>query len=145
MFLEEKVILTKNSPIIKHSKEATQANKEGKEFYISQEDLDEALQDSIEFPYSQKPIPTNRFGEDPITVFGFGEFAKKYGEFLKDATINEMPIVLVGKYYVDKQSQFARKVWFWNLDGGSFLGGDGRFLRGSYGLRGVRGEDALAN
>ena len=141
----DKVILTKNPPIMKHPKEATQAQRDGKESCINQEDLDEALKNSVEIPYSQKPIPTNRFGENEITLFAFGDNAKLYGEFLKDARINEMPIVLVGKDYVDKQdSPFARKVWFRDLGCRSNLYGYLMYLHVHGGSRGVRSEVALA-
>jgi len=142
---KDKVIFTKNSPIMLHPKEATQAHRDGKEFYVSQEDLDEALTNSIEIPYSQKPIPTNRFGQDEITLFAFGDNAKSYGEFLKDAKINEMPIVSASKDYADKQSQtFARKLWFRGLGGRSGLGGCSGSLHSDYRSRGVRSEVASA-
>ncbi|PIN89646.1 hypothetical protein COU57_05800 [Candidatus Pacearchaeota archaeon CG10_big_fil_rev_8_21_14_0_10_32_14] len=105
--------------------------KEGKEFYVSEEDLDKALHNSIEIPYDQKPIPSNRFGEDPITVFAVGDEkkAQDYGAFLKDAKINEMPIYIVGKNHVDKPTlPFARKLWLRSLDGRSELDGDNRNL-----------------
>lgn len=137
----DKVIFTKNSPIMKHPKEATQAHREGEEFYVDNQEVEEALESAIEVSYSQKPIPTNRFGESEIAVFAFGDEkkAQEYGAFLEEAGINEMPLWIVDQAYVDKEElPFARKLWFWDLVNGSDLNGYSRLLHYNNRVRGVR-------
>ena len=136
----DKVIFTKNSPIMKHAIEATQANRDGKEFYVDEQEVQKALGDSIDVSYSQKPIPTKRFGENEITVFAFGDEkkAQEYGAFLKEAGISEMPLWIVDNKYVNEQeNSFARKLWFRILDVRSVLGGDGGLYYDNR-VRGVR-------
>ena len=138
----DKVIFTKNSPIMKHAIEATQANRDGKEFYVDEQEVQKALGDSIDVSYSQKPIPTKRFGENEITVFAFGDEkkAQEYGAFLKEAGISEMPLWIVDNKYVNEQENFfVRKLWFRYLGNWSVLDGDNRYLYCDYRVRGVRG------
>lgn len=123
--------LTKNSPIMANSKKATQCHRNGKEFYLTPEQVEQALADSVEL--SVKALPTDRFGEDEITAYAFGEDAKKYGEFLKENAIDSMPI-----WTADIQDKaFARQMWFHRLDISSELGG-GRGLGCSGRVRGVQ-------
>ncbi|MAG79178.1 hypothetical protein CMI40_02270 [Candidatus Pacearchaeota archaeon] len=68
-------------------------NKVDSRFYINnEEEVEKSLENSINVPYDQESIPTNRFGEEEITNFCFGKSAKDYGLFLKDAGINEMAL-----------------------------------------------------
>lgn len=126
--------LTKNSPIMANAKNATDCHRNGKEFYLTAEQVEQALGDSVAL--SVNSIPTNRFGDCDITGYAFGEDAKKYGEFLKEFGIDSMPIWTVEV----KDKAFARQVWFYGLDG------DGSALGGKWGLdwngrvRGVRGS-----
>ncbi|MFA5992503.1 MAG: hypothetical protein WC796_02225 [Candidatus Pacearchaeota archaeon] len=117
------VFFTKCSPVIENSTEATQAHKEVKEFYPTAEQIERAIDPSVCFkvPYGQKPIPTNRFGEDPLTVFAFEDWAESYGEFLanlKSPTIPWMPVRLVVRAYASEQlGVFARQNWLYGLGG----------------------------
>jgi len=101
--------LTKASPIMINPKKATDCHRDGKDFYLNQEQLEQALADS--FPISENPIPTNRFGEEGLTTYAFGESAKQYGEFLKEAGIKDMPIWLADI----QEKPFVRPVWFCRL------------------------------
>ena len=135
--------LVRNSPILTSARQATQAHRDGKEFYATQEQVDEALKDSVKFPEKYVEIPVKRFGEDELTVFVIGggdsKKAEVYGNFLKDAGIKAMPVYVVDKDNVNEQNTpFARQLWFWSLVGGSVLDGDGRDLGGDCGVRGVR-------
>lgn len=125
--------LTKISYISANAKEATNCHRNGEDFYLSNEQVEQALSDSVEL--SVKSVPTNRFGDCDITLYAFGKDAKKYGELLREAGIKEMPICTV-----DLQDKpFARKVWFrWLGDGRSELSCDYRSLRGGGRVRGVR-------
>ena len=91
---EKGVFLVRNSPIMSHAKEATEVfNRIGKEFYLTNKQVEKALADSVNLEGGA--IPTNRFGEDKRSVFAFGEDARAYGEFLRDARIKEMPIFIL--------------------------------------------------
>lgn len=129
------IFLVRNSPIMANAKEATQAHREGREFYLTNEQVEEALKDFVQFKDS-KAIPTNRFGDDERTRFAFREEAEKYGEFLKQAGIKEMPVYLAS---VEKKP-FARQAWLLRLVGGdrSALYGDVRGLYCNYVVRGVK-------
>ena len=126
--------LTKVSHISANAKEATICHRNGQEFNLTPEQVEQCLSDSVKL--SVKSVPTNRFADDRITVYAFGEGAKKYGEFLKEAGIEEMPI-----YTADLQVKpFARKVWFRCLGSSSELGCNdwGLHLDDYCGARGVR-------
>ena len=125
--------LTRNSPIMVNAKEATACHRNEKEFYLTNEQVEQALEDSVVI--SVKVVPADRLAECELTAYAFGEDAKKYGEFLKEARIKEMPI-----WTTDiRDKAFARQVWFRGLDvgGRSALGG-GRGLGYYYMVCGIR-------
>ena len=123
--------LTKNSPIMANAKEATDCHRKGQDFDLTAEQVEQSLADSVELIGDN--IPTNRFADNKITVYAFGEDAQKYGDFLKEAQITEMPVFLAS--IGDKA--FARQMWFWNLVNWSVLSGDGGDLNGDSRVRGV--------
>ncbi len=134
--------LVRNSPILYSAKEATHADREGKEFYTSSEAIEKALEDSVDFPLKNSEIPANRFNEDPLTVWAFGRGdprkAQDYGDFLIGAGIKSMPVYTVDNNYVNRQKEpFVRQQWFGRMGGRSFLGGDGRSLCIDSRVRGV--------
>jgi hypothetical protein len=133
--------LVRNSPILYSAVEAVQAHREGKEFYPSKEAIEKALEDSINFSITNTEIPTNRFGENELTVWAFGlgdsKKAQAYGDFLKESGISKMPAWSIDKNYVNEQSNpFARQLWFDWLGGRSGLVGGGDLRCGSR-VRGV--------
>ena len=135
--------LVRVSPIIASAKDATNAHRNRKEFYLTSLQIEQALADSIEFPVKNIKIPTKRFGEEALTTYVFGgeKQAQLYGAFLAEAGIKAMPVWAVDKNHVNKQSKpFARQLWFGRLgDYRSYLYGDDRYLYlGDYGVRGVR-------
>lgn len=120
-----------------NAKQATQAHREGRDFYISQEEVEQVLGSSIKIPYNVK-ISTKEFEDNEITVFAFGDFAKQYGEFLREAGINEMPIWMADEAGVNKQeNSFVRQLFFNRLGGRSSLNGDCRILDCGDRLRGA--------
>ena len=129
--------LTKNSPIMDNAKETTACHRKGEDFYLTEEQVEEALKDSIKL--ESKPIPTNRFKDDDITAFAFGDVAEDYGLFLKDAEIEVMPIWLADI----QEKPFAKQIWFSDLGNGSGLNG-GRSLYCGNGVRGVRYAESVA-
>ena len=142
--------LVRTSPILLSAKEATQAHKSREEFYPSQNQIDQALIDSIDFPQENIKIPTDRLSEEALTVWAFGgeKEARAYGEFLREAGIKEMPVYAVNKNRISRQnSPFARQIWFKYLGDGSGLGGYARSIMHGYagrlcGLK-IDLEDAL--
>ena len=129
---KRKPLLTRMSPIAKNPIEATQAHREGRDFYLTDKQVDECLaSDYVEI--IEEEISTNRFKEHAVTAFAFGEHAENYGNFLKENGIEEMPIFLA-----DMQDEpFARKMWFWGLEFRSDLDGWDLYL-GLNWVRGVR-------
>ena len=118
--------LVRNSPILYSAKEATKAHRNEKEFYPAQKQIEKSLEDSINFPQEEIRIPTNRFDSEELLVWTFREEkkAKIYGEFLREAGINKMPVYPITKYYVrEKKKPFAIQVWFEGLDHLSALDG----------------------
>ena len=131
--------LTKKSPIMDFPVEATNAHRKGREYFLTNEQVQRALEDSVEV--KDREIPTDRFGEDPLAVYAFGDSAQDYGLFLKDANIKKMPIWLPDS----REKPFARQLWFWSLDYGSDLNGYLRDLRYDSRMRGVRDAEGIAN
>ena len=123
--------LTRNSPIMQNAKEATQAHRKGRDYLLTDEQVEQSLQDSVQL--SGNEIPTNRFGENEITNYAFGDQAEAYGKFLREAGIKEMPVYLANVL----DEPFARQMWFGGLGGGSGLGGLSGDLYDDLRLRGV--------
>lgn len=130
--------LTKNSPIITNAKEAIDCHRRGEDFYLTDEQVEQALAGSVLLSVSS--IPTNRFGDNEITIYAFGKNAKNYGEFLREAGIQEMPVDTTDM----QEKSFVRPVWFRRLDNNSRsgLGCDNRNLH--YGNNRVRGVNESA-
>jgi hypothetical protein len=116
---EKGIFLTKKSPIMNSAKEATECHRNGEEYTLTPEQVEEALSDSVKL--FSKLIPTKRFGENVITNYTFGKDAQKYGDFLTETGINEMPIFLTA--VTDKA--FARQMWFCRLGSVDRSGLDG--------------------
>ena len=115
--------LTKNSPIMANAKEAVECHRNGREFYLTKEQLEQAVEGSVQI--NENSIPTNRFGENEITTYLFGEQAKAYGEFLnKKCKIENLSIYLANA----EEKPFARQLWFGGIGNVSVLDGNGRYL-----------------
>ncbi len=132
--------LTKNSPVMDNSVEATQAHRKGNEFYLTDTQVESGLANSVKLKDRDFSIPTNRFGDDEVTAFAFGNSAKPYGNFLREAGIKEMLVYMVDNI---EDKPFARQAWLCGLDGRSGLLGC-RFFGDGYRVRGVC-EDASAS
>ncbi len=132
--------LTKASPVMDNSVEATQAHRKGNEFYLTDAQVESGLANSVKLKDRDFSIPTNRFGDDKVTAFAFGNSAKDYGNFLREAGIKEMPVVMVDNI---GEKSFARQAWFNWLGSDSRLDGSNWNL--SYGVGVGVSEDALAS
>ncbi len=87
-----RILLTKNNPMMHELEEAT--------FYLTLDrnreylgvvpdsQVQYALEDAVDL--NGGAIPTNRFGEDPRTVFAFEDLAEDYGTFLNEGGIKNM-------------------------------------------------------
>jgi hypothetical protein len=130
--------ITRGSLVLASPKDATKAHRSGNEFYVDSAQVDLVLGDSVNVPYDAQPIPTNRFGEDPIAKFVFGDMAEKYGAFLKEAKIDAMPLYFNDEGYVNsKDKPYANQLWLRRLGDQSELGGNYRNLDCSFAVRGV--------
>ncbi|MEK6893194.1 MAG: hypothetical protein AABX07_03235 [Nanoarchaeota archaeon] len=118
--------ITRGSLVLAHPKEATQAHREGKEFYITPEQAEILLTDAVEISYDAAAVPTNRFGEDPVAIFLFGKNAARYGSFLRDVVkIDNMPLSFYGQEYINSKEQpFINQVWLAGLDDVSAVDGN---------------------
>lgn len=135
--------LVRNSPILKFAEEATKLDRQGKEFYPTEKQIERALRDSIEYPKEPIEIPTNRLDSEALTVWAFeGEDnARNYGKFLIESGIKKIPISVVGKEYVNKQKKpFVRQIWFRNLNQSSELDGSLKNLFVMNRMRGIRNK-----
>ncbi|MDD5132894.1 MAG: hypothetical protein PHD81_03850 [Candidatus Nanoarchaeia archaeon] len=106
IYTKNGVYLTRNSPVLTDIKTITSIPTQAEEFYITKKQIEKSLEDSVEI----KPIaiPTNRFKDDPITVFAFDDIAEQYGLFLKEIGIKKMSIEL----HTLEAKPFATLVWF---------------------------------
>jgi hypothetical protein len=133
--------LTMDSPIMANAEQATNCHRSGKDFYLNGEQVEASLEGSIKVINTQ--ISTNRFADEALTSFAFGENAKAYGEFLKENGINNIQFYLAD--YQDKP--FARQAWLYGFDsyGRSGLDGNSWDLYSDHiGVRGVRASDEVA-
>ncbi len=117
--------LTKNSPIINNVnniKEAVQAHKKGIEYFLTDEQVEQALSNSVRLV--GRKIPTNRFKENEITAFAFEEIAEQYGNFLYESGVKEMPVYLS----CFSKNPFARQMKFMSLSHKSAFNSIGKFF-----------------
>ena len=138
--LSKGIYMTKpeNSQIMQNAKKATDAHRNGNEFYLNEKQVEQSLEGAFLIPDTLRAVPTNRFAEEGLTAFAFGEDAQAYGDFLKNAGINEMPI-----YKASMQDKpFARKLLFRKVDYQSELSGLNRGLDDGDRMRGVRRASA---
>jgi hypothetical protein len=126
----------KSSLIIANPAEVTIAHKGGSEFYLTKEQVEQSLVNSLQIKGDDCfVIPTNRFGEDEFAVYAFGNSAKDYGYFLRqEANIEEMPVWMV---YDTGDKPFVRLAHFCGLSFDSSLDGGMKFCDHDR-VRGVR-------
>ena len=139
--MREKPRIVRHSPILYSAKEAAEANKNGREFYPTESQIESALTDSADFPNKKIEIPTNRFDSEALTVWAFGgeKQARLYGEFLKDAGSEALLIPELRQSYISSHRKtFARQVWFSGISEKSRLSCDIWSLHSANWLRGVR-------
>ena len=135
VYIRDKGIrLTKVPLICENAEETINCHRKGKDYLLSDEQIERVLADSVEL--SGKSIPTNRFNDNAVTAYAFEDIAEQYGLFLKEAGINEMPIWLANL----QDKSFARQLWFCRLGyvSGSDLLCANWILHNDDGVRGVK-------
>jgi hypothetical protein len=136
------VLFVRESPVLEMPEQATQAHRQGKEVYITSGQLVKAEQSSIKIPYGQKNIPTERFKDEALPVWAFGDKAEDYGNFLREADIIKVNFLLICKGFVDKQTgPFSYQIWFEDIGSGFSLNGRTDLIFNCCNTsRGVRGD-----
>ncbi|MEX2016857.1 MAG: hypothetical protein WD876_00070 [Candidatus Pacearchaeota archaeon] len=129
------IYLTKNSQTMLNPQKAARAHMRGKEYLLTPEQVDDAL--GLAIKVEEKSIPTNRFGEIELTVFGFGDYAEDYGKWLKnECGVEEMPVGLT----LESRMPFSRQAYLGQVGKESILFGCHFDLSANFGLRGVKRE-----
>ena len=140
------IYLTKNSQILSNAKKATQAHRHEKEFYLFNEQVEEAKKDSIKLAMKSNClyIPTKRFAENEITAYVFGESAESYGELLQNIGLQSMPIFTLTNI---KKKPFVRPIWFYRITFDDIFGIDSNsfFLNGNNRIRGIKNLENSVN
>ncbi len=146
---KEGILLLRHSLLLSQrlAKKAVSSYRNSKEAYI-----EKSLAEEYEAKASQSPdgevflldnfeaIETKEFEEDLRALWLFQDQVEKYGRFLYNSGIKEMPLIFNCQDYIDKQpSPYANQLWLHRLaDGGrSGLYGLDRLLLYGGRLRGV--------
>ncbi len=134
------IFLSKKSPIMANAKQATDCHRSRKDFYLTDEQVEESLADSVKRTNTE--IPTRRFADEALTNFAFGKNAKEYGEFLKENGIDNIQFYLANS----GNTPFARQAWLCGVGEGdrSGIGGNWDLELDDNEARGVRASDEVA-
>lgn len=143
---DKRIFITKKSPIMANPSDATDCNRRLKDFYLTDEQVEYALEDSVEVSglvSGKLCIPTNRFSEEEITDYIFGKIAGEYGKFLENCSTYKLlkgDIIMPVWFANSSDRPFARQGWFHRINGKqSDLCFDDRCLHGAYGrTRGIK-------
>jgi hypothetical protein len=85
------------------------------DLYLNDKQIEKALADSIKLPDENFNIPTKEFGKNEVFIYAFGkEFSEKYGSFLDELGILEMPFWV----YDLQDKSLVRPLWFGGLSDG---------------------------
>ena len=126
------VYITKNSPVMAYPEMATQAHKTESDFYLTDEEVGKALEDSIQIPPHSIEIPTDRFRDDTSAFYLFGDHAEKYGDHLLNETdengnlIDKIIIHVDDKSFRKIKHPFVRQIYLDEIGRASDVYGDGR-------------------
>lgn len=132
--------IIRESLVMAHPQEATKACRGGGLFYVTKDETERVLQDSILIPYNKKAIPTNRFNEDEIANFVFRKNAGEYGFFLKDGGVISINTKLDCEEYINLHpgpyaDQLRLEGFYFNSD---FSGSDASWGLSLVCVRGIR-------
>ena len=143
-----------HNPILKNPVGATDAHRQGKEFYLTDAvtaelreranaDVTKARESGVLLLTRDKvrdSYPVESLDNEVVPLFLLGDEAKPYAEFLKSCGIKEVPHYVVGADHAQKQDKpFARALWFYDLYNRSVFSGNYNVLSNVSGrVRGVR-------
>ena len=152
LYVPDKTLFIRNSLLLrkKVSEQAVEAHRSGNEFYVDEKFVkqyqEQAEKDKDKEPQKRKvltlnkmktfEISTDKFTDEELTLWLFGDQTEDYGNFLRENKINEMPVYLSG----NSDRNFANQLWLSYLDGRSYLSGDIGNLYNSDDVRGVLKE-----
>ena len=117
------------SPLLLNPMEAMAEHLQGREFYPTQSEIDEALSFAVELPDETFEIPTKDFGKDFLTVLlCAGEVrAQNYGDLLTDALIKTMSFKMLNKDEVNRHKRpFVRQIYLGHIGYGGKSDIEGR-------------------
>jgi len=142
-FPDGKIKLVRDSPALESASEAVNAyHTDKKRFFPTEDQIERALNDSIDFPREGTEIPTNRFDSDELTVWAFGEEqrARDYGEFLRRLGTNNMPFSAesVGSGMGREEIPYARQVLLTDISYPSAIWAHTDFAFNLSWLRGIK-------
>ena len=134
--------LTKIPFSMQEAIEATNEDKKGDDFYLTDEQIERTLACSIQLPDENFEIPLKEFGKDTkygkITKFILEEEAKNYGRFLKrhlkKFRVKEIPVHTVKM----QDKPFTRQLWFCSIEPRARLFSDDKPLYSFGRIRGIK-------
>ena len=151
----------KHNPILANPSEATNAHRNGNEFYVNtpkllnraERDPKKAVKSGVlalarpvkkgmlsSSEANPFEVSVDELAENPYFAFTLRDEAKPYGQFLKQAGIKSVPVYLVNESNTKKETNpFSRLLWVGDLDDRSVFFGYSRDLNvGDSRVRGVR-------
>ncbi len=137
IYTNEGNFLVRDSPTTSYPDKVRMALRESNKFYLTDRQFEIFSKNSVKLPKGYSSIPTNRFGEEEVTVYAFGDSAGDYGKFLEQRRIGKMPIGI--STYKDVKEPFARQALLMGLHGGSAIGSNNSINPEMLLIRGVKG------
>lgn len=141
---KEAIILLRNSLVLEDAEGATNAHRKRHEYLVDNDKAMDILEkakkgsDNYLILQSTKSIPTNRFGEEAVPIFLFGDKARDYGLWLRAkkkgrienwGIIKKMPLKFNSAGYINKQAgAYANQLWLGGLLSNSSIVGNNRYL-----------------
>ncbi len=117
-------IILRDSPLISHISEASQANQEGREWLVSPELISQITNYSTPISKEGHLVYSDKMASDSISIrlFGGADLAQSQGEFLIANRIPRFQILLEKPSVVDAQpGPFARQFYLESILAGSKL------------------------
>lgn len=146
-FAENRRLLLRKSLVLQHSFSAVNAHEKNREYFLPknfnvESYLEQIGKDNYQIvTYTQ--IPTNRFGEDKITVWAFQDQAEEYGRFLRSTWMISAWYINThtDNKYIDMQSKpFANQLYFHDIQSGSNIFSSEKGLHNKFRVTGLSCE-----
>lgn len=134
-----------------HPEVLEQCHLEGREYFVAdrlygrvlesaQAEANKPLQERASLLLKKsRDIPTNRFGEEELTLFLFEDMAKEYGDVLNDAGLPELSFPLeLRSDYISQRSRFLRQVYHGPVCEHPYLSGVMAIIDAGFPITGLR-------